>query len=283
MKNDSRPSSRFMRGASLPSTTFSVFAAVLLLACSDPHSNYATSTRPSLTSQGGTAGLSGVASADGIAKGAGITRWFSRSDTSYYAPVLDSWAAADSQVGIPSPVAFIGNWPGGSRADTAVDSLNNVHVLAYWKYDGEPPFRVQHFINEELRSDQTMLWVWTENGPVMTESALEVYTPDGDTLALWTSNSGDIARAGLPVLEALTAVALSPLRFLAPTPLAAQHYWACRREWVAYMAAGLALDGAIVGLIATGSELAVFAVVGASGAAGRTLNNLLQCFWEQER
>lgn len=49
------------------------------------------------------------------------------------------------------------------------------------------------------------------------------------------------------------------------------------------MAAGLALDGAIVGLIATGSELAVFAVVGASGAAGRTLNNLLQCFWEQER
>jgi hypothetical protein len=215
--------------------------------------------------------------------GAG-TYWFDLEDTTVFAPFEGAWAWADSQVGVPSALGVLpAGYGGGSGADTLVDESNNVHVLSFTAPGGMPPSHIQHFINGALRSDQTILWIGTDGGWVMGESYLEVHAETGGTVSLWTSHNGEIAGAGLPALDALKDVALTPINFLRPAPLAAQHYWDCRSEWATYLLASLALDATIDALIVAPSSATVKFFLAAAAVWGKTLDDLLECFGEHEQ
>jgi hypothetical protein len=160
-------------------------AISLVVACSDSHQVARAPTPPSFSGGGGGSGVTGVVAREVTLRSGGSPLNYDLGDTTVYAPFEDGWAFADSEVGIPSALGVIGEYlENQSGGDTTTDSLGNFHRVTYY---GNPPSHIQHFINDNLWMDATMLWVLDlENGAVLLgESYVETYV-DGDTLSIWT-------------------------------------------------------------------------------------------------
>lgn len=268
------------------SGTLAMSAAVLLAAaCSDSRPSHRDATRPFFSGGGGEGGVTGDVYREVTIRDGGTPDWYEIGDTTVYAPLVDGWAFADSEVGVPSPlgVTTTGWDETGAFAgtDTTTDSLGDFHLIQYDAPAGTPPTLLRHYVNDTLFMETTQLWVQVDGGWVLTESYAETYV-DGDTLSIWTSHSGEMASAHGSPVRRLTDVAVAPLRLLAPRPLQAQFYfWACRSEWIQYLAAVAATKALVATAVATRSweaiELAIFAVAVAVDLA----NEVADCIAEQ--
>jgi len=133
-----------------------------------------------------------------------------------------------------------------------------------------------------LSVDATTLW-YREGGTwYSTESYVEVYTAEGDTMSVWSLVGGGMGARRAATLRVLRDVALFPVKLMTPQPLEAQHFWSCRTQWRNYILATLAVEAATAAALEDRTGVAVRLALGSLLIWREALNNLIDCFDEQE-
>jgi len=129
-------------------------AIVLAGACVDSRSRDRSPTKP-LFSLLEEEGVTADVYQDVSLRTPDSTYTFAFPDTTVYAPFVAGWAYPDSEAGVPLALGvttegYPYSGESHSNADTLVDSLNNVHVLAWSAAQGTPPSHFQYFLNGSL-------------------------------------------------------------------------------------------------------------------------------------